>query len=178
MGPAGTIGAARLFLKKVDMGMLSSTAPENFHVYLDAQTDEFLQALPPGAQFWGSARKFLNIFLRDVIYSRHLCEAWPLKHLESVLEVPLDSHVALDLIAEPEGKDLPRWKTVIGLTPDVNAKFQNVASAVARRSGFARIHLDAIYWRRRANQAPLPTLVSVTPAAGAPVAPDTSAAEL
>jgi len=44
------------------------------------------------------------------------------------------------------------------------------ASAAAAFVGFDNL--------RSPNQAPLPTLVSVTPAAYAPVAPDTSAAEL
>jgi hypothetical protein len=43
---------------------------------------------------------------------------------------------------------------------------------------FALKEPPAQHAKKEANQAPLPTSVSVTPAAGAPVAPDTDAAEL
>jgi hypothetical protein len=148
MGPKGTIEAARSFLSKIDLKTLSETGASDFPRFLDDHTDKLIKALPDGAQHWGSARKFLNIFLRDVVYSRHLCGTWPLAHLEELLELPLDSHVALALQQEPEGHALPRWKTVTGLTPEVSTSFQAAASAVARRCQCARVHLDLMYWRR------------------------------
>ncbi len=147
MGPAGTIRAARSFLANLDLPGLSSVAAADYPCFLDHITDDFVRALPHGARFWGSARKFLNIFLRDVFYTRQFCEAWPFSHLEAALEVPLDSHVALGLGSEPEGKLLPGWQTIIGLKAPVSARFQNVAAAVAQRRGFARVHLDLLYWR-------------------------------
>jgi hypothetical protein len=148
MGPKGTIAAAHRNLQSIDLNELSKTSASDFPVILDALTDALKKALPNGAQHWGSARKFLNLFLADVLYSRHLCEAWPLLHLEECLEVPLDSHVAFALREEPEGRALPRWKTVIGLTPEMSAQFQEAASAVAGRHQCARVHLDLMYWRR------------------------------
>jgi hypothetical protein len=148
MGPAGTIDAARGFLRAIDLSGLSATTSEGFPRFLDQQTDLLVKALPRGARHWGSARKFLNIFLRDVFYSRQLSRVWKLSHLESSLEVPLDSHVAFALRNEPEGSQLPRWRTVVGLTRVLSDRFQSVASAVARRHGTARVHLDLIYWRR------------------------------
>src|SRR5437773_6719793 len=109
MGPAGTINAARSFLAAIDMSVLSHVTPQDYPCSLDHLTDDLVRALPDGARFWGAARKFLNIFLRDVLYTRQLCEAWPLHHLEESLEVPLDSHVALALRSESEGTVLPRW---------------------------------------------------------------------
>jgi hypothetical protein len=153
MGPRGTIRAARSFLAVIDLSVLSRVSPADFPATLDRLTDDFVRALPEGARFWGAARKFLNIFLRDVFYTRQLCEAFPLHQLEDLLEVPLDSHVAIGLRSEPEGAILPRWRTIIGLQQSVSAQFQEVASAVARRRGFARVHLDLLYWRseERAN---------------------------
>ena len=159
MGPPGTIDAARSFLAAMDLSALSRVRPPDYPATLDRLTNDFVIALPDGARFWGAARKFLNIFVRDVFYTRQLCSAWPLHHLEDSLEVPLDSHVALALRAEPEGETLPRWQTIIGLQASVSARYQDVASAVARRHGFARVHLDLLYWRseKRANTALEPT---------------------
>jgi hypothetical protein len=147
MGPPGTIGAARSFLAALDLSALSLVCRSDYPAYLDRLTDDFVRALPEGARFWGAARKFLNIFLRDVFYTRQLCEAFPLHHLEDLLEVPLDSHVGKALRSEPEGASLPRWQTIIGLQTSISAQFQDVASGVARRRGFARVHLDLLYWR-------------------------------
>ena len=104
-------------------------------------------ALPQNAQHWGSARKFFNIYVRGALYNQYLCQHFDLSALEPWLEVPLDSHVAKGLRGEPEGKGLPRWNTVIGLTRQDSDAYQAVASEVAERKGFARVHLDVIYWR-------------------------------
>lgn len=150
MGPKGTIDAVRSFLWSIDLKTLSETSAPDFVRSLDNHTDGLIKALPDGAQRFGPARKFLNLFLADVLYSRHLCKAWPLLHLEECLEVPLDSHVALALREEPEGRALPRWTTVIGLTHADSDRFQEAASVIARRHQCARVHLDLIYWRRDA----------------------------
>jgi hypothetical protein len=154
LGPPGTIQMARQYLAAMNLADLSQVSLADYPSALDSYTDELIGALPTGAKYWGSARKFLNIFLRDVLYTHQLCKEWPLSHLEDVMEVPLDSHVALGLQEEPEGKRLPRWRTIIGLEPAVSARFQIVASEVALRSGFARVHLDLKYWRSEKRAKP------------------------
>ena len=168
MGPPGTIDAARSFLAVIDLSALSRVSPPDYPATLDRLTDDFVRALPDGARFWGAARKFLNIFLRDVFYTRQLCEAFPLHHLEDSLEVPLDSHVALALRSEPEGAVLPRWQTIIGLQAAVSAHFQDVALAVARRRRLARVHLDLLYWRseERTDKSPAANRRPAGPLAG------------
>ena len=54
-------------------------------------------------------------------------------------------------------------------------KMKTTEDFIAGRIGICQA---ANVFKRSANQAPLPTPVSVTPAAGAPVAPATGAAEL
>jgi hypothetical protein len=104
--------------------------------------------LPVGAQHWGTARKCLNIYLRDVLYNRFLCEHFRLSKLEKLLEIPLDSEVARGLRAEPEGAMLPKWRTIKGLDRATIALYQKSAVAVAKRVGTDAVHLDVVYWRQ------------------------------
>jgi hypothetical protein len=115
---------------------------------LNKATQSLLKKLPRVAQNWGAARKFLNIFLRGIIYNRFLCENYNLYHIEPWLELPLDSHVANGLRSEPGGSSLPRWKTVIGLDNKTSQQYQNFASKIAIEKGISLVHLDLIYWRR------------------------------
>ena len=147
MGPPGTIKAAKKFLHNFNLKSVNARNEASFLKKLDKATEKLRRSLPCGGRYWGSSRKFLNIFLRNCLYNRYLCDYYRLGHLEAWLEVPLDSHVAKGLKFPNEGRDLPRWKTVIGLTPEVSSKFQEVATRVAKRRKVARIHLDNLYWR-------------------------------
>ena len=148
MGPTGTIQAARSFLtNKIDLSEIARLRVAEFPRFLDRKTEELKCALPQEAQHWGASRKFLNIFLRDVLYARWLCDGRSIDHLEESLEIPIDKHVALHLKGKPEGEFLPRWKTIIGLEKKESDQFQAVALTIAKKRGFARIHLDLEYWR-------------------------------
>ena len=117
---------------------------------LNRATGSFLRALPRKAKHWGLARKLLNIFLRKAAYDRYLSHSFGLRRVERWMEVPLDSHVGKQLRERREGGHLPRWKTVIGLTPEESAAFQEVATAVAKRKGVSRVDLDVYLWRNPA----------------------------
>lgn len=147
MGPAGTIEAARAFFHHMDLRRAKARSERAFQQNLNEVTEDLVAALPPGGQYWGSARKFLNIFLRGCLYNRYLCERFRLEPLEPWLELPLDSHVAKGLRAGASDQWLPRWKTVIGLSPEVSQKYQECADVIARQKGVWRVHLDLLYWR-------------------------------
>lgn len=115
---------------------------------LNDSTDAFVKRI----KHWGAARKFLNIFLRNVVYNRYLCDEFGLEQIVPWLEIPLDSHVASGLRAERGGTRLPRWKTVIGLKPEVSRLYQDFAADVAARKGCERVHLDLLYWRRQSHE--------------------------
>jgi hypothetical protein len=115
MGPKGTIRAARDFLSHLDLRRFEVGTESEFLRILDTVTEELLKSMPIGAQHWGSARKFVNIFLRGCVYNRHICLGYKLARTEKWLEVPLDSHVAAGLRNLDDRTDLPRWQTVIGL---------------------------------------------------------------
>ncbi len=148
MGPEGTISAARSFLQRIDFKRFERLDSKiAYEVILDKLTNDLMASLPKGGQYWGSARKFLNIFLRGVLYNRYLCERYDFFRFEPWLEVPLDSHVAKGLRLEGGADNLPRWRTVISLVPQENKAYQDFAEEVARDKGIHRVHLDLLYWR-------------------------------
>jgi hypothetical protein len=151
MGPVGTIAIARTFLANSSLARFKCRSAASFQRTLDQVTREYIGGLPRGARHWGSARKFLNIFLRHVVYNRYLCEEYELGQVVPWLEVPLDSHVAAGLREEPGGSSLPRWRTVIGLDAATSRRYQDFASEVASRMDCERVHLDLLYWRRDRN---------------------------
>jgi hypothetical protein len=148
MGPAGTISSARAFLANLDISKFSTQTPDLFQQALDNATLDFLEAMPIGAQHWGSCRKFVNIFLRDVVYNQYLVTHFKLSKIIGWLEVPLDSHIAKGLRNEPDGKTLPRWTGVIGLDQKASEQYQNFAKTIAKRLDTEPVHLDILYWRR------------------------------
>ena len=105
----------------------------------------------------GLARKCLNLFFRDALYSFYLRTEYGLAKFEKYLEIPLDSHVGSELRLTQEGKSanppLPRWRTVNGLEPGDSERFQDVAKKVAKRKGTERVHLDVVYWRGEVARA-------------------------
>jgi hypothetical protein len=148
MGPKGTIAAARGYLAEIELGCLRGKTEKEFFKWLNQETKRLLRKLPHDAQNWGAARKFLNIFLRGIVYNKHICEKYSLDHIEPWLELPLDSHVAEGLCSEDNGKSLPRWTTVISLDKKTSKKYQDFASRMAKKKGVNRVDLDLIYWRR------------------------------
>ena len=115
---------------------------------LEIATSQLKDALPEGARKWGSARKFLNIFLRGCSYNKYLCSHYRLHVLEPWLEVPLDSHVAKGLKRIAGRGNLPHWPGVIHLTPQDSGLFQCFASKAAKNDGVNRVDLDVKFWRR------------------------------
>jgi hypothetical protein len=149
MGPKGTLGCIRRFLKEeIDFAAIAQSQPSYYAQTLDDLTEKLRQAMPKGARHWGVARKCLNLFFRDALYNFYLRQEYDLARLEKYLEIPLDSYVGRALRREQEGSHLPQWRTVIGLTKEESAKFQVVAMEVAKRHRTERVHLDMVYWRR------------------------------
>jgi hypothetical protein len=155
MGPKGTVRAAREFLSKVDLKHVGSSG-KNYTRLLDNLTLRLVRALPEGAKHWGAARKFLNIFLRDATYNVHLRKTYRLGRIEGALEVPLDSHVAKELIRVtrnlgPSKVSLPRWKTVISVDGQTNKEYQDAVKRIAKKERIHPVHFDVIAWRKSSN---------------------------
>jgi len=148
MGPKGTIQAARAYLQSVELSRFRKSSMAAFLKELDLATGELSASLPKGARRWGSARKFINIFLRGCVYNKYLCAHFSLQNIEAWLEVPLDSHVAKGLKSIAARGHLPRWRGVVNLTPTDSEAYQLFASSVSRTDGVNRVDLDVRFWRR------------------------------
>jgi hypothetical protein len=144
-GHAGAVAAARGFLRRLDLSAFA-VKPATFRKALDRETKALLAELPKGARHWGIARKLLNIFLRDCLYTTHLESAFQLSRAEDAFEIPLDSITALHLKRSVGRGGLPHWPGVKHLTPSLSVQFQIAAFTEAARNNIARVHMDAVWW--------------------------------
>ncbi len=149
-GAKDAVRAGRAFLAEVDLSGFRTSSPSRFRDTLDGTTAGLQDAFPSPARHWGLARKGLNTFLRDCLSSAYLRDAYALQVAEPFFEVPLDT-VTGTMLHQLAGGSLPRWGTVRDLSPEVSDAFQAVAARVAEERGIARVHLDAIWWGRRAD---------------------------
>lgn len=148
MGPTGTIEIARKYLSELDLNRFLTSTPDKFNNELNSATKEMMRKLPRGFRYWGSSRKFINIFLRGCCYNKYLCTHHNLRKIEPWLELPLDSHTVKGLKTDTKRGQLPRWLGVIHLTPDDSEKYQSYASKLAKNDGVKRVDLDIKFWRR------------------------------
>lgn len=146
-GSKGVIAAGRQFLGALDLKPFGTNQESRFCTALDAATVSLTCALPRKAQHWGLARKGLNIFLRECLYTVYLRHHYNLGASERWFELPLDSYTGKALCAEHAG--LPPWRTVRGLDKALSEAFQNAATISGRQRGIDRVHLDAIWWGQR-----------------------------
>jgi hypothetical protein len=154
-GNAGVVAAARRFLRSLNLSRFALRNAEKFASELDSVTAILRAALPRKARYWELARKILNVFLRDCLYTTYLAEEYHLQRAETLLELPLDSITAGQLRRAAGSDGLPRWPGVRHLTPATSARFQAIAAKEAKRRNIARVHLDALWWSigRDANGA-------------------------
>ena len=142
---------ARNFLASLPLREFSTTRRKQFALRLDARTAELQRRFPKGTGSWGLARKLLNIFLREALYTTYLTESYKLAKSEPFLEVPLDSITGKQLCALP-ASSLCRWPGVKHLKPDLSAEYQAVAETHAQAAGISRVHLDALWWGQRKGE--------------------------
>lgn len=145
----GTAKAAREYLCRLNLWRFEVSRTLLFQKRLDRATAKLVAALPPDARSWGLARKLLNIFLRDVLYTTYLASHFRFARLEHLLEIPLDSITAGQLRARARSMALPRWRGVKHLTRQASERYQSHAAEVAKQKGVARIHLDTFWWGER-----------------------------
>jgi|RhiMethySRZTD1v2_1073278.scaffolds.fasta_scaffold121263_2 hypothetical protein len=147
----GVVKSGRLFLCTLPLDAFGTGDAAAFRRALDTTTRALVQALPPQGRFWGLARKGLNLFLRDCLYTVYLRDAFALQLAEAFFEVPLDSISGKALYDKAEGR-LPRWKTVRGMTPALSDQYQAEAVRLATVERVPRVHLDAVWWGERADK--------------------------
>jgi hypothetical protein len=146
---AGVVVGGRQFLAQVPLARFAVSRQDIFQRRLNEATDGLFRAFPRSARSWGLARKVLNIFLRDALYTTYLSERFNLSGAEQCFEIPLDSITAGRLSQEAGRGELPRWHGVKNLTPQVSADYQAFAAAYGASHRVARVHLDTYWWGNR-----------------------------
>jgi hypothetical protein len=145
----GVYRAAIGFLQNHAVDLVTDLAAKaTFAEHLDKHT-RALCVSHPDIQ-WGTARKCLNIFIRDATYNFYLRRAYDLEAVECELELPLDSFAVKGLFKDAQKfnlSKLPTWKSIISLTCADSACYQQSAAEIARRKRILRVHLDFWYWR-------------------------------
>ena len=147
-GAVGVVKATRQFLANLDLKVFSVNSIQKFNKALDRSTEDLIRVLPKSARNWGTARKALNIFLRDCIYNQFLSSHFTISQIHPWLEVPLDSHVASGLRATSHKKNLPRWGSIKKLKREDSDKYQDAAEKVADKIECNRVDLDIYLWRQ------------------------------
>jgi hypothetical protein len=145
-GNTGVVRRARQYLAVMNLSDFSSFTESLFQRALDKHTEQLRRRLPARARHWGTARKALNLFLRDVLYHRYLSKHYKFQRVERWLELPLDRFVAEGIMTSTIGA-LPRWRGIVHVAPEESAIYQRAARRIARASGIAPIHLDVYWWR-------------------------------
>ena len=147
-GNTGVVTAARAHLGRLDLRPFGTHDDDGFRAELNSATTRLREVLPEDARCWGLARKGLNIFLRDCLYTVYLRERYHLDRAEPFFEVPLDSISARCIHALDED-GLPRWRGVRALDYRISKRYQDAAARIAFSKGIPPVHLDAICWGLR-----------------------------
>lgn len=150
---AGVVTAGREFLSKLPLAQFATSRPHLYQQRLNSATLLLSASFPKRSQSWGLARKVLNIFLRDALYTTYLSEKYGLKRAEANFEIPLDSITARHLRQLAGRGQLPRWLGVKHLTPEASAAYQEFSVELAACHRIARVHLDTYWWGHRGTQA-------------------------
>ncbi|WP_126223479.1 hypothetical protein [Burkholderia ambifaria] len=161
MGIKGIVPAAQSYFAELDLTTFNVDTKTEFEAQLDKHTSELravMQRVDARDRFWGPARKFLNIFLRNCAYNRFLCAKFGLERIETWMELPLDKFAFVGLQrmeqrkAPGEISRLPTWPGVVRLTLEKSKRYQDYAQEVADDMGIARVHLDIHFWNAERDE--------------------------
>ncbi|WP_041577838.1 hypothetical protein [Bdellovibrio bacteriovorus] len=128
----------------------------NYQKYLDKQTLLLVQAAKKYNCRWGTARKGLNIFFRDVLYNSYFINELKLNLNHGWhLEIPLDSKTMSQIRRLHKSENLqslgfatPQTTSIIALHPENSLKYQIAATAIAKAKyqKHTRVDLDMEFW--------------------------------
>lgn len=157
-GASGIVDIARDYFYQsisLDEYIEKLSSPDKFSKFLDDHTDQLLKKFPSEGKSWGAARKGLNLFFRETVYSKFISDHYKLptdlgnfNKLTRHLEVPLDFDVATGIYNATNGA-IPKWISIKELQKDKSDIYQREALAIAESKNIARVHLDLLYWRQR-----------------------------
>lgn len=146
---SGVAESARNFLTTLPLNYFVVSHKVLFERRLDDATVYLEKAFPKKVGSWGLARKLLNIFLRDALYTSYLDDKYALSKVEGSFEVPLDSITASKIREIGYFESLPRWPGVRHLDPELSELYQLCALDIAEERQIPRVHLDTYFWGLR-----------------------------
>lgn len=120
---------------------LEEIQEKTFPVFLENSTNFLLTSCK--GQF-GTARKCLNIFLKNCYHNRFLSDQYCKPQIISQFELPLDSRT-MEGVRKDGFPSLPK-SSVIGLSPELNTRYQTAALAIAEKYSISRVNLDVLWW--------------------------------
>jgi hypothetical protein len=133
----------------IDLAAFNMCHLNEFSDLLEAGTRRVMRHMPSGERHWGTARKVVNLFLRNATYNFLLRGEFNLARLESQLEIPLDSYSTKALRKRTLDRRLPPWLGMKRLTREDSKQYQDRAGELARLENTARVHLDIFYFLER-----------------------------
>lgn len=155
-GAPGIVAILRTYFEhNVNLNEFINALPDhqNYQTFINQHTNQIVLQFPENAQSWGAARKGLNIFLREIVYSKFFSNLYTIpeefdefNNFVQHMEVPLDKDVAKG-IRQDAIIHLPNFGTIKHLTYNLSSIYQNQATIIANNENIARINLDLKYWR-------------------------------
>lgn len=159
-GKSGLIRFTQRYLvKKVCLHEMSESLKSgSYEQYLDNETMKLKRAAASYDCQWGTARKGLNIFFRDVLYNSYFFQKLKLSFSHGhQMEIPLDSKTMRKIrsgLSELKKHDLklvqPKRTTIIGLDKKNSKAYQEAATKIAKLNsqyaGYTRVDLDMKFW--------------------------------
>jgi hypothetical protein len=142
----GILKKAQKYCSKINLINYSFLNEQEYLNQLNIETIKMLKSFKLKKKPWGAARKALNLFFRNCLYNKYLCESYKINNIESFLEIPLDSAVAYGLKKRAKKRELPKWPGLKSLTKEQSNIYQNFAKKIAAKKKLNRIHLDMYLW--------------------------------
>ena len=152
----GTKEDCEQFLVDLPLSSLRRRKPASFRAFLDTQTDNLIANLEKSTklqegEYFGLARKVLNIFLHNAYSNQFLCKKYRLWKYTSQYEVPIDSKTAAGIRKDYKALGFRRsepwkWKGLLHHESDANDRYQDAAEIIAQNDGTTRVRLDAYYY--------------------------------
>lgn len=158
-GKKGLIQNTRRYLENINLNEFAKHLENGqYSDYLDQETKKLHKSVSTYSCQWGTARKGLNIFFRDVLYNSFFFKTLKLKfEYGNQMEIPLDSKTMKEIREKFTDLDLqskklkrPTETAIIRLTPTLSRIYQEAATAIAKISypGYTRVDLDMEFWTK------------------------------
>ncbi len=143
---SGKIELIRTELDKIlSLKKLSTLSGTNvsFSKLLDNSTNKLINTTHIK---WGTARKLINICLREISYNKYLRDHLKLTEKDLLkFEIPIDSHTYKYIVEKGNFNDF-KWMGIINIKKEEHSAIQKCYQNLARIKKIAPIHLDIEAW--------------------------------